>query len=98
MEWATDIVFRNPEFLKRLMRLMVRHAVESFSCTYVLRYFGKRVTKSGEVPDRFNGELKSNLKQYREGERVKFWMQAIPPSSTTRRIPPLATFCEQGKP
>ncbi|HEV3200614.1 MAG TPA: hypothetical protein VGZ73_22080, partial [Bryobacteraceae bacterium] len=39
----------------------------------------------------FNGELKSNLKQYREGERVKFWMQAIPPSSTTRRIPPLAT-------
>jgi len=75
MEWATDIVFRKPEFLKRLMRLMVRHAVESFSCTDILRYFGKRVTKAGEVPERFNGQLQSNLKQYREGERVKFWMQ-----------------------
>jgi hypothetical protein len=75
MEWATDIVFRNPEFLKRLMGLLVPHAMQSFSCTDVLRYFGKRVTKSGEVPERFNGELKSNLKEYREGERVKFWLE-----------------------
>jgi hypothetical protein len=75
VEWATDIVFRNPEYLKRLMRLLVRHAIGSFSCTDILRYFGKRVTKSGEVPERFNRELKSNLKQYREGERVKFWLE-----------------------
>jgi len=75
VEWATDIVFRNPEFLKRLMDLSVRHAIVSFSCTDILRYFGKRVTKAGEVPERFNGELKSNLKQYREGERVKFWLE-----------------------
>src|SRR5450759_5266627 len=40
--------------------------------TDVLRYFGKRVTKAGEIPERFNGELQTNLKQYREGERVKF--------------------------
>jgi hypothetical protein len=31
--------------------------------------------KSGEVPERFNGQLESNLKQYREGKRVKFWME-----------------------
>jgi len=61
--------------LKGLMELLVRHAIVSFSCADVLRYFGKRVTKSGEVPDRFNRELKSNLKQYREGERVKFWLE-----------------------
>jgi hypothetical protein len=75
VEWATDIVFRNPEFLKRLMGLLVSHAMGSFSCADILRYFGKRVTKSGEVPERFNGELKSNRKEYREGERVKFWLE-----------------------
>jgi hypothetical protein len=74
-EWATDVVFRRAEFLKRLMKLLVPHGMLSFSSTDVLRYFGKRVTKAGEIPQRFNGELQTNLKQYREGERVKFRLQ-----------------------
>ena len=75
VEWATDIVFRRAEFLKRLMRLLVPHAVLSFSCKDILRFFGKRINQSGEIPERFNQELKSNLKSYREGERVKFWLE-----------------------
>jgi hypothetical protein len=75
MEWATDIVFREAEFLKRLMRLVVPHAMLSFSCTDILRFFGKRVTNSGEIPEAFNKELKSNRKRYQEGERVKFWLE-----------------------
>src|SRR5450631_1506 len=74
-EWATDVVFRRAEFLKRLMKVLVPHGMLSFSSTDVLRYFGKRVTKAGEIPERFNGELQTNLKQYREGERVKFRLQ-----------------------
>jgi hypothetical protein len=74
-EWATDIVFRQAEFLKRLMAVLVPHGMLSFHSTDVLRYFGKQVTKAGQVPERFNGQLQTNLKQYREGERVKFWMQ-----------------------
>jgi hypothetical protein len=74
-EWATDVVFRRAEFFKRLMKLLVAHGMLSFSSTDVLRYFGKRVTKAGEIPQRFNGELQTNLKQYREGERVKFRLQ-----------------------
>ena len=74
-EWATDIVFRQAEFLKRLMAVLVPHGMLSFHSTDVLRYFGKRVTKAGQVPEGFNGQLQTNLKQYREGERVKFWMQ-----------------------
>jgi len=72
VEWATDIVFSDAEFLRRLMELEVRHAVENFSCSDVLRFFGKRVNQSGEIPKRFNGDLQSNLKEYREGQRVKF--------------------------
>jgi hypothetical protein len=54
-ECATDVVFRRAEFLKRLMKVLVPHAMLSFSSTDVLRYFGKRVTKAGEIPQRFNG-------------------------------------------
>jgi hypothetical protein len=72
-EWATDVVFKRAEFLKRLMGIMVPQAMLSFSCADILRYFGRRVKT--EVPERFNGQLESNLKHYREGRRVKFWMQ-----------------------
>lgn len=75
VEWATDIVFRDPSVLRRLMALEVRHAVESFSCSDVLRFFGRRVNKSGEIPKRFDRDLQSNLKEYREGQRVKFWLE-----------------------
>jgi hypothetical protein len=75
MEWATDVVFRRGEYLKRLMRLLVEHAMLSFSCVDILRFFGKRVTSSGEIPERFNRELKANLKRYREGDRVKFILE-----------------------
>jgi hypothetical protein len=74
-EWATDVVFRRADFLRRLMSILVPHGMLSFHSSDVLRYFGKRVTKSGEVPAGFNGPLQVNLKQYREGERVKFWLQ-----------------------
>jgi hypothetical protein len=72
-EWATDVVCKRAEFLKRLMGIMVPQAMLSFSCADILRYFGRRVKT--EVPERFNGQLESNLKHYREGGRVKFWMQ-----------------------
>jgi hypothetical protein len=74
-EWATDIVFRNAGFLKRLMSVLVPHGMLSFGSSDVLRYFGRRLTKEGMIPARFNGQLQTNLKEYREGERVKFWLQ-----------------------
>ncbi|HLJ49288.1 MAG TPA: hypothetical protein VKU01_24915, partial [Bryobacteraceae bacterium] len=52
----------------------LRHAVSDFSCRDVLRYFGRRLTQKGRIPESFNGQLQGNLKEYREGERVKFWM------------------------
>ena len=72
-EWATDIVFREAEFLRRRRQMFVRHAMESLQCVDILRYFGRRVKR--EVPERFRGQLEFNLKRYEEGERVKFWMQ-----------------------
>ncbi len=74
-EWATDMVFRDGEFLKRLMSFLTPHGMLSFSSADVLRYFGKRVNQSGKIPAHFQGQLQTNLREYREGERVKYWLE-----------------------
>ena len=73
-EWATDIVFREADFLKRLMPLLVRHGMLSFSSPDVMRFFGRKVNQSGTVPANFNGKLETDLKRRQEGERVKYRM------------------------
>jgi len=74
-EWATDMVFRDGEFLKRLMSFLTPHGMLSFSSADVLRYFGKRVNQSGKIPASFHGQLQTNVREYREGERVKYWLE-----------------------
>ena len=73
-EWATDIVFREANFLKRLMPLLVRHGMLSYSSADVIRYFGRRVNQSGLIPAHFSGTLETDLKRRQQGERVKYRM------------------------
>jgi len=73
-EWATDIVFKDADYLRRLMPLLVRHAILSHHCVDVLRFLGKKVNQNGDIPANFSGDLKTDLKRRQEGERVKFWM------------------------
>jgi hypothetical protein len=73
-EWATDIIFRDAAFLRRLMSILVAHGMLSYGSADVLRFFGKRVKKSGAIPTNFHGELQTNWKERAAGERVKFWM------------------------
>lgn len=73
-EWATDIVFREANVLRRLMPLLVRHGMLSFSSPDVMRYFGRKVNQSGEINANFNGTLETDLKRRQEGERVKYRM------------------------
>ncbi len=73
-EWATDIVFGNANYLRRLMPLLVRHGLLSFSSPDVMRYFGRKVNQSGVIPGNFNGTLETDLKRRQEGERVKYRM------------------------
>ena len=56
------------------MPLWVQPAVLSFSCADVMRYFGRRVNASGEIPANFSGTLQTDLKRRQEGERVKYRM------------------------
>ena len=73
-EWATDVVFSQTDFLKRMMRLWVRHGLLSYSSADVMRYFGRKVNQSGAIPANFTGSLETDLKRRVEGERVKYRM------------------------
>ena len=73
-EWATDLVFRQAEELKRLMPLLVRHGMLSFFSPDVMRYFGRKVNQSGVIPANFQGTLETDLKRRQEGDRVKYRM------------------------
>jgi len=71
-EWATDVVFREAAFLQRLMPLLTRHGLLSFGSADVLRYFGRKVNRSGAIPASFGGKLETDLKLRAEGERIKY--------------------------
>ena len=70
-EWAIDIVFREAAELRRLYPRLVHHGMTTFSSPDVMRYLGKRIPLSGEVPKGFAGEVVSDLKHREEGVRIK---------------------------
>ena len=70
-EWATDVVFRDPATLQRLYPMLVHHGMTSFSSPDVMRFLGRRVPLSGNVPLRFAAELTSDVKRRQEGVRIK---------------------------
>jgi hypothetical protein len=73
-EWATDITFCEKACLKRLMPLLTRHSMLSFSSADIMRYFGRRVNLSGAIPANFAGVLQMDVRRREQGERVKFQM------------------------
>jgi hypothetical protein len=70
-EFATDVAFRSEGELKPLYRRLVRHAVENLSSADVMRFLQQKLTKSGEIHPRFQGEVVSDVKTRQEGTRVK---------------------------
>ena len=71
-EYATDVLFKNPESLARLYPSLVHHAMSSFSSPDVMRFLGKYVpSTTGKVWGQFKGEIISDTKRRLEGVRVK---------------------------
>jgi len=70
-EWATDIVFRRAEDLRRLYPLFLHHAMTTFRSPDILRFLGKKVTAAGEVNGHVAAEVTSDLKRRQEGVRIK---------------------------
>jgi hypothetical protein len=70
-EWATDIVFRVAEDLKRLYPLLIHHGMTTFSSPDVLRFLGKSFTAAGHINGHLKAEVTSDLKRRQEGVRIK---------------------------
>jgi hypothetical protein len=70
-EWATDIVFRRSEHLRRLYPLFLHQAMTTFRSPDVLRFLGKKLPASGEVDGRVKAEVTTDLKRRQEGVRIK---------------------------
>ena len=70
-EWAIDLVFRTADDLRRLYPRLLQHAISTFSSTDVMRFLGRRMPLSGDIPKRFAGEVVSDLQARQEGVRVK---------------------------
>lgn len=61
-EWASDVLFRAPAPLRALYPRLIRHGVEALSCAEVMRYLGKRPNLDGSIPQRFGGEVLTDLR------------------------------------
>jgi hypothetical protein len=70
-EWATDVVFRRAEVLRRLTRRVMHHGMTVLQSQDVLRFLGRPVRLDGAIPKRFRGEVGTELKMREEGARIK---------------------------
>jgi len=73
-EWATDVLFKEPQGLRRLYPLLVRHAMTSLSSPDVMRFLGRKLEPKGRIPSTFSGEVTSDVKTRQEGVRIKHFL------------------------
>jgi len=69
-EWATDLMFRDPDQLRRIVPRLMRFGILTFSSPDVLRFMGKKLTRQGEgfgqpLPLNSDWKVRSN------GARIK---------------------------
>jgi hypothetical protein len=70
-EWATDILFRHPALLGRLYPRLVQHSLTIFFSPDVMRFLGRKVPPSGNLPPRLEPEVVSDVKRRPDGVRIK---------------------------
>ena len=66
-EWATDVMFRSPEALRKIYHPLVRHAITTYGPGDVLRFFGRRPL----VSRLRTAAIESHLGTRVEGIRIK---------------------------
>ncbi len=67
-EFATDVMFRDPQQLARLYPQWLHHGMRTFGSADVLRFLGR------PKPARFAGDVATTLKHRPEGARIKHYV------------------------
>jgi hypothetical protein len=73
-EWSSDVLFRERAALQAIYPRLVRHAITTYGAADVMRFLGRKLSRKGEVPTAFGGEVQSEVKRREEGVRVKHWL------------------------
>jgi len=73
-EWATDIMFKDPQRLASLYPQFLRHGLTTFASPDVMRFLGRKIPPTGNLPANFAGEVVSRLNKRPEGIRIKHWV------------------------
>jgi hypothetical protein len=68
-EYATDIMFRDPEALSEIYPALIDHAIRHFHTADVLRFLGRKRRSIS------SGEVKADLQRRFEGVRIKHWVE-----------------------
>lgn len=70
-EWATDVMFKNQASLDALYPSLIHHGMTTFQSPEGMRFLGHKLTSSGDINGRFEGEVVSDVKKRVEGVRIK---------------------------
>jgi hypothetical protein len=70
-EWASDVLFAKPSDLQARYGAWLRHAVTTVRSADVLRFFGRKLTASGEVNGHYADEVLTDLGRRVDGVRIK---------------------------
>ena len=73
-EWAMDVRFLKEDDLRRLYPALLSHGMSTFASPSVLRFLGKPTPLNGSVPKWYGGELFSDVKERKEGIRIKHYI------------------------
>jgi len=70
-EWATDILFHDRRSLARLYPRLILHGMTTFLAPDVMRFLGRNIPPTGNIPARLQGEVTTDMKTRPEGVRIK---------------------------
>ena len=70
-EWATDILFRDRRSLARRYPKYIHHGLTTFFAPDVMRFLGRNIPPTGNIPVRLQGEVTTDIKTRPEGVRIK---------------------------
>jgi hypothetical protein len=72
-EWATDFIFRSPQYLAKLYSELVPFAMRYFDSHSVMRFLGHRVPNTGAVHGCFKGKAGTEFEHRPEGICVRHY-------------------------
>jgi hypothetical protein len=72
-EWASDVMFKNREDLRRVYPALIHQGMTNFASPEVMRFLG-RLPASGRLSGNFSGEVISDYCKRDEGVRIKHWV------------------------